>query len=567
MSSTAQRYMYGVLMGLFLSFQGVQAATIYVSAGSGNDSNDGSSWDLAKETINGGLTAAESGDLILVTNGTYTFTHFALNWIKSGETLRSVNGAAHTIINPYESGSPATRVEGTIDGFTIQNGNAGSAYGGGGILLTGGTAVNCVVTNCTSGKGGGGIYIQSGGVVSNCVITECTSSAKGAGVYIQDGTMVESTVTGSVGGDQGGGVFLSSAGVMKNCIIRGNRTTGTGGGVYMFSSASIYGCLITGNQTTDDAGGVYSSAATVESCTIVGNSASGGTQAGGLYATSGGSYIRNCIMYYNDNLDGTLSASVGMYNSCYGVAPTAPSYTDNITDAPEFVTDGSGYGTNHVFGDYMLRPTSPCVDTGLNRPWMTGTLELAGTNRIIDGTVNRGAYEATGTGLDPQTITFAEIPTQNVTNTLTLAATASSGLAVSYAVDSGPAQLSGTQLSFTGVGLVSITASQAGNETYDPAPDVTRTFGVFGSDPFKLQAVALTNSVVLRWPDPYMAGYSNRTVLVRYGTDTYPATSVDGSATYTGTNQVYTHTGRTPGTTYYYSIFPSDDGSTFVVPE
>ena len=76
-----------------------------------------------------------------------------------------------------------------------------------------------------------------------------------------------------------------------------------------------------------------------------------------------------------------------------------------------------------------------------------------------------------------QTITFPAIADQLTTATVTLQATASSGLAVEYAV-AGPAVLNGTVLSFTGTGTVTVTASQSGNAEWKPAASVTRTFEV-----------------------------------------------------------------------------------------
>jgi len=59
-----------------------------------------------------------------------------------------------------------------------------------------------------------------------------------------------------------------------------------------------------------------------------------------------------------------------------------------------FVANGSGYGTNHVSGDYRLRANSPCVNTGTNQGWMTNSYDLDGRMRIRYGTVDMGAYEA-----------------------------------------------------------------------------------------------------------------------------------------------------------------------------
>lgn len=78
----------------------------------------------------------------------------------------------------------------------------------------------------------------------------------------------------------------------------------------------------------------------------------------------------------------------------------------------------------------------------------------------------------------PQSITFAPIANQLITNRLGLAAEASSGLPVAFTV-SGPAILSGgTNVTFTGTGVVAVIASQAGNTVYARAPRLTNTFNV-----------------------------------------------------------------------------------------
>jgi subtilase family serine protease len=83
-----------------------------------------------------------------------------------------------------------------------------------------------------------------------------------------------------------------------------------------------------------------------------------------------------------------------------------------------------------------------------------------------------------GGGSTSQTITFSPLP--NVTygaNPITLGATASSGLTVSYAV-TGPATLSGSTLTITGMGQVTVTASQVGSGTYAAATPVAQSFTV-----------------------------------------------------------------------------------------
>lgn len=82
-----------------------------------------------------------------------------------------------------------------------------------------------------------------------------------------------------------------------------------------------------------------------------------------------------------------------------------------------------------------------------------------------------------------QEITFNELSDIDLENTdeVSLTATASSGLAISYEVVSGPATLNGNTLSLTGTGTVSISASQEGNGNYEAAEVISQTFNVFST--------------------------------------------------------------------------------------
>ena len=84
--------------------------------------------------------------------------------------------------------------------------------------------------------------------------------------------------------------------------------------------------------------------------------------------------------------------------------------------------------------------------------------------------------------------------------------------------------------------------------------------------PVNLSAIALTESVILRWPDPNTCGYSNQNVLVRASTETYPESTNEGRLVYQGPALSCSDTGRTPGITLYYTLWISDDGESFRQP-
>lgn len=76
-----------------------------------------------------------------------------------------------------------------------------------------------------------------------------------------------------------------------------------------------------------------------------------------------------------------------------------------------------------------------------------------------------------------QSITFEAIPDQAPGDSLVmLSAKASSGLPLTLSLVSGPATLSANKLTITSGGSITVRASQHGNEAYNPAPNVDRTF-------------------------------------------------------------------------------------------
>ena len=79
----------------------------------------------------------------------------------------------------------------------------------------------------------------------------------------------------------------------------------------------------------------------------------------------------------------------------------------------------------------------------------------------------------------PQTINFGALPDRFYGDApFTISATATSGLPVSFTLQSGPVTLVGNSVTITGTGLVTIVASQDGDANYLPAPNVPQSFEV-----------------------------------------------------------------------------------------
>ena len=190
----------------------------------------------------------------------------------------------------------------------------------------------------------------------------------------------------------GGG---SAYGTLNNCTLS-NNTAEYGGGS---ARSTLNNCTLTGN-TAEFGGG--SAQATLNNCTLIGNTANrdgGGSREGTLnnctlrgneaYGVGGGSYLgrlNNCIVW------GNTSDSVGSenyYSIDFNYCNTfpLPAGRGNISQDPLFVD-----ATN---GDYRLEAGSPCIDAG-NNDYVTTATDLDGNTRIMNGTVDMGAYEFQG---------------------------------------------------------------------------------------------------------------------------------------------------------------------------
>ncbi len=110
---------------------------------------------------------------------------------------------------------------------------------------------------------------------------------------------------------------------------------------------------------------------------------------------------------------------------------------------------------------------------------------------LIKATASRrtGIARVTLTQLEPQTITFNSPATQTVGTPLTLSASASSGLTVTFASETtGVCTVSGMTATFVASGTCTIQASQAGNGTWAAATPVSRSFTVDAA-PLKPQSI------------------------------------------------------------------------------
>lgn len=192
---------------------------------------------------------------------------------------------------------------------------------------------------------------------------------------------------------------------------------------------------------------------------------------------------------------GTNYSTNHLMASATTLGPSAPtSIWVSATNTESFTVNWTAsIGATDYQLDAWLGPGFP--PAGAYLPGFSN-LAVTGTSCVITGALAgtqhyarvRAATAACESGASPtasvfiksaQTIAFPALADQVVTQELALAATASSGLPVSFALVSGPATLTGsTNLTFTATGEVRVAASQAGNSNWLAAATITNSFSV-----------------------------------------------------------------------------------------
>lgn len=197
------------------------------------------------------------------------------------------------------------------------------------------------------------------------------------------------------------------------------------------------------------------------------------------------SVIFGGVSYWGQLLYATFDAGAGV-NEAHMAA--------NDSSGPVFINDGGGWklaglGAT-VDGPYSYSEAGPSFNaalfdtTGLYRSSGGGFVPVTDPPPAPSGfyatrvSVRAGWIDSI-LALLPQSIDFPPIADRTLAQSpFTPTVSASSGLPVALSVVSGPATASGTTVTLTGAGTVTLRATQTGNGTYGPATPVDRTFSV-----------------------------------------------------------------------------------------
>ena len=379
----------------------VSGQPIYVDPQSGNDTNDGYSWQSAVKTITAATAYANSipgyNNIFIKGGNTISLSTSTLNL--SGEnyyggfqgTETSINerplvdSDGNGIVEPWEFkyptvisssfiGNALSLTSATLNGFTITHSATNPT--------TTMTTVNCdpnsvfqnnIVKNCiltlsTGTNTLGGILFKAQGMIQNCLveknqvtvnitstsdkpfvpIMDAISGVKVNGCVFRNNNVVVDATSANAGPTQyGKGMIInvsastnpSTISTISNCLIYNNEATYTGGGGTS-TPTMTNGCIIGTNGFSTS-----SSIDSIVNCTFSNNKVTGLSNAG-LTVYKIGTLVHNAInnLFWNNQSGGViknlaLTATITSGRIGYNIA--------NAGNTGTYTT--AGYTTNNIF--------------------------------------------------------------------------------------------------------------------------------------------------------------------------------------------------------------------------
>ncbi|UJB65763.1 IPTL-CTERM sorting domain-containing protein [Acidovorax sp. YS12] len=288
-----------------------------------------------------------------------------------------------------------------------------------------------------------------------------------------------------------------------------------------------------------------------------------------IYTPTNGYSGSDSFTYTATNAGGTSApATVTItVNAAVPGAPTIGTATAGDQQASVTFTAPTDTGSAPITGyEVTVQPggtkvsgtASPITVPGLTNG-QAYTFTVAAKN-----SAGTGAASSPSNSVTPkmgQTITFAQPASQRLDATPTLAATASSGLAVAFSADAATLAVceitSGGTLAFHTAGACTIHADQAGDGQYLAAPRVSRTFNVQTAAPGAPTNVVATpgdTQARVAFTPPVDAGTSPITG--------YTVTVQPGGATVAGTASPIVVPGLTNGVAYTFTVTATNAAGT-----
>jgi CSLREA domain-containing protein len=556
-------------------------------------------------TITGPTTGNGASLTQLVTvNGNALYTVFTVNTGAVNTAISGLvitNGSDDSFSNGGGIGNQGalTVTNSMITGNIVYLTFGGGIYNGGTLTLKNSTLSQNKSVDLTEGVvilGNGGLF---NGLNATATVIDSTisgnetdpDSSGGSGITNAEGatlTLINTIVSGNAivpgnpvsSAPQGGGISNDGTLMLYDSTVVGNTNAiGSNGGIDNGGTLVVKNSMVGGNSG-DDCDGTGCPVNGTNG-NVVGNEASVAPGAPGVCAgliadiptgitTDQRGEPRTTV--YTTSSGNVTCVDAGAIQTNYSLAfstqppatiPVATNFSAGVQlseSGSPFVITGFAIPIALGAGDNGTLNTAS-LTTGANGIASSGTLQVSagGSNDTVVATlpitttpppasltspislsVTSNSFDVTESS---QTITFPALPASVTFGVapITLKATASSGLAVSYSV-TGPATVSGSTLTITGAGTVVVTASQAGNGgSFTAATPVSQTITV-------TQAASTTTvttsaaSVNLNAPVTFTATVTSKTAATPTGSVQFldgtavlgtVALTAQGSAAYT----------------------------------
>jgi uncharacterized protein YjdB len=253
--------------------------------------------------------------------------------------------------------------------------------------------------------------------------------------------------------------------------VRLNTTDITGAKIW---NNTFYNCNTNGNYAAIMNDWNLTSGAISFTNNIVWPSSASGYYLGGSVGFSSGEITGNKNDWYNgtDNGDVSFDANALFMNPLF-VSASTPDF--HLQSGSLALNSGDASVSSLVTSNYDASPLP-----------------------ASSGYYDRGALGSSAGVRQSQTITFAKPGAQKVGTPLTLKATASSGLTVTFAsTTTSICTVSGTTATFIAAGTCTIQATQAGNSTYAAATPVSQSFTVNAAAPVLVTSITIPSTATV----------------------------------------------------------------------